>query len=57
MVNSIASELIEMIVEERGVDYLTAAEILYTSDLYEKLENPATAFYYQSPGYVYGFLK
>ncbi|MCF0184762.1 MAG: hypothetical protein HUK01_10620 [Bacteroidaceae bacterium] len=57
MVNSLAAELIEMIVEDRGVDYLTAAEILYRSELYEKLENPSTRLYFQSAGYVYSYLQ
>lgn len=30
-----------------------AMEIYYNSDTFERLKDPATGLYYQSPGYVY----
>jgi len=34
-----------------------ALDVLYNSTLYQKLKDPDTGLYYQSPGYVYSYLK
>ena len=32
-------------------------DMYYNSDTFERLSNPATGLYYQSPGYVYDYLR
>lgn len=34
-----------------------ALRVVYNSEIYEKLINPKTGLYFQSPLYVYDFLK
>ncbi|MBQ3845074.1 MAG: DUF3990 domain-containing protein [Bacteroidales bacterium] len=40
-----------------SVDEQQAFDVVYTSRLFEKLDNPATGLYFQSSGYVYSFLQ
>ena len=39
------------------MDMKEALRTLYTSDTYTKLQDPKTGLYFQSPQYVYAFLK
>lgn len=34
-----------------------AIDVLYTSETFERLQDDATGFYYQSVGYIYSFLQ
>ncbi len=56
MQEDLSRELVEILVEEKGCDVIEAMEILYNSETYARLSNPATGLYYQSAGYVYDFL-
>ena len=49
-------ELIVMLMEEGNMEMETAMNVLYLSETYEKMSNPNTGLYYQSPGYVYSIL-
>ena len=42
--------------EEENMEMETAMNVLYLSETYEKMSNPNTGLYYQSPGYVYSIL-
>lgn len=51
------AELIQILMEEYNYTQDRAMETLYNSDTFERLQNPDTGLYYQSPGYVYSFLN
>ena len=51
------AELIQILMEEYSYTQEKAMETLYNSDTFERLQNPDTGLFYQSPGYVYSFLN
>lgn len=57
MIEGIAKELVLLLMEDFHMDMKTALHTLYTSDTYVKLQDTKTGFYFQSPRYVYDFLK
>lgn len=57
MKEEIVKDMISRLMEERGLTMQQAFDAVYTSHLFEKLNNPATGLYFQSSGYVYSFLK
>ncbi len=57
MIEGIAKELVLLLMEDFNMDMKTALHTLYTSDTYAKLLNTKTGLYFQSPRYVYDFLK
>ena len=52
-----AVELTAMLMEEKKMTLQQALKVLYNSRTYEKLSNPESHLYFQSPGYVYSFLE
>ena len=56
MKEDIVKDLISRLMEERGLSMKDAFDVVYTSRLFEKLNNPKTGLYFQSSGYVYSFL-
>ena len=50
-------DLAVMLVEEYQLSLPKALNILYNSDTYKKLQDERTGLYFQSPVYVYNFLK
>ena len=57
MIDAVAADLIVLLMERRDVDFTTATDMLYSSVTFEKLTNPATGLYFQSPLYVYSYLE
>lgn len=57
MKEEIIKDLISFVMTDKKVDMQSAFDIVYTSELFAKLDNPATGLYYQSSGYVYSYLK
>lgn len=57
MVEYMVQDLVEMIVEVKGMEYDQAMRILYDSATYEKLTDIETGLYRESPAYVYGLLQ
>lgn len=50
-------QLAALLIEERGLNFSTAFSELYNSKTYEKLSNPQTGLYFQSPHYIYDYLE
>lgn len=50
-------DLAVMLMDEHNVSLAEALDILYNSETYEKLQDPATGLYFQSPVYVFDFLQ
>ncbi len=50
-------DLADKLVENFFMTVSQALRVVYNSETYEKLLNPKTGLYFQSPLYVYDFLK
>ena len=57
MVEGMISDLIQILMDRKGLSLPEAADIVYTSKTYEHILNPETMLYFQSPGYVYSYLE
>lgn len=57
MINHVATDLIVLLMEKRGLTFTEAVDTLYSSDTYAKLLEKKTGLYFQSPKYVYSFLE
>jgi len=57
MKEEIVKDMIARLMEERGLSMQEAFDKVYTSRLFEKLDDPKTGLYFQSSGYVYSFLE
>ena len=57
MKEEIVKDLIARIMEEYGFTMQQAFDVVYTSNLFEKLSEPKTGLYFQSSGYVYSILE
>jgi len=56
MKEEIVKDLISRLIDERGLSLQQAFDAVYTSRLFEKLNDPKTGLYFQSSGYVYSYL-
>ena len=54
---SLAKDLIAMLMEKHGLNMEQAFQTYYASNIYQKILNPETGLYFQSPGYVYSYLE
>ena len=50
-------DLADKLVGDFSMTVPEALRVVYNSETYEKLINPKTGLYFQSPLYVYAFLK
>lgn len=50
-------DLADRLIGDFSMTVSQALRVVYNSETYEKLINPKTGLYFQSPIYVYGFLK
>ena len=57
MKESLATELVELLIDEYKITMTEALDILYFSDTYKKLCDINTGLYFQSVLYVYSYLK
>jgi hypothetical protein len=56
MKEEIVKDLISRLIDERGFSMEQAFDAVYTSRLFEKLNDPKTGLFFQSSGYVYSYL-
>lgn len=56
MKNFVTTRMIQILVEEQGVSLEMAIDKVYSSDIYEKLSDPSTGLFFQSPRYVLSYL-
>ena len=57
MKEEIVKDMIARLMDERNLSMHDAFDAVYTSRLFEKLNNPKTGLFFQSSGYVYSFLS
>ncbi len=56
MKEEIVKDMIARLMDERNLSMHEAFDAVYTSRLFEKLNDPKTGLFFQSSGYVYSFL-
>lgn len=57
MIEYMVQDLVEILTEAQGIEYDIAMQIVYDSQVYEKLVDVETGLYRESPAYVYGLLQ
>ena len=57
MKEELTVELADWLMETYGYSPQEALDTLYTSETFDRLQNTATGFYFQSVSYVSSFLK
>ncbi|MDR0989377.1 MAG: hypothetical protein LBM06_07970 [Prevotellaceae bacterium] len=57
MIECLSKDLVLLLMERQGLTMKAAFHTLYDSDTYSKLTNIHAGLYFQSPFYVYDFLK
>ena len=57
LLENLAREVIELLIQERGLTMLMAFDTLYGSNTFRKMERTRTGLYYQSSRYVMELLS
>ncbi|MBO7572865.1 MAG: hypothetical protein J6T48_12010 [Bacteroidales bacterium] len=57
MVETLTSQLIARLMEERSLTMREAMDVVYNSQTFAALNNLNTGLYFQSPAYVYDVLE
>ena len=57
LINATIDQMTAFLMEDYHLELPAALELIYNSQLYEKIINLETGLYYQSPAYNYGLLK
>ena len=57
MVECNARDIALMLMEENNISIEEALRLLYSSKTFENLKNKNSGLYFQSPGYVYEYLR
>lgn len=57
LTDNLLAELLKIIMEKRNANIQDALDILYNSQLYDKINNPETGLYFQSADYNYELLE
>lgn len=55
--DQVTARMIQILVEEQGYSMQDAIDRVYTSPIYEKLSDPSTGLFFQSPRYVLSYLN
>lgn len=56
MQEALTVELTQMLMDNWGYSMQDALTVLYNSETFDRLSDPATGLYFQSAGYVYEYL-
>ena len=54
---TLSKDLIALLMERKGMSMEEAFRCYYDSVIFQKISNPETGLFYQSPGYVYSYLE
>ena len=54
---TLSKDLIALLMERRSMSLEGAFRCYYESTTFQKIANPETGLYFQSPGYVYSYLE
>lgn len=51
------ADLVDHVMAEYHMDLERALDVVYSSEIFQKLSDPATALYKEGPAYIYSYLK
>ena len=57
IINSNVEQIAFYLQEDYELSVIEALDKIYNSKIYDKLQNPHTGLYLQSPDYIYDYLK
>ncbi len=57
LTDNLLAELLKIIMEKRNANIQDALDMLYNSQLYDKINDPETGLYFQSADYNYELLE
>lgn len=57
LTEQIIQDVVEYLVEDQQIEYDKAIDVLYSSQVFQKLIDPACGLYLESSAYVYELLK
>ena len=57
IINSSVEQIAFYLQEDYELSVIEALDKIYNSKIYDKLQNPQTGLYLQSPDYIYDYLK
>lgn len=57
LVEYLLQEIVYMITTDQMLPYDKAMELFYNSEIFDKLQDPETGLYRESPAYVYELFK
>ena len=53
----LVADLVGRVMADYQLDLEKALDVVYSSDIFQKLSDPATALYKEGPAYIYSYLK
>lgn len=53
----LVADLVDRVMADYHLDLEKALDIVYSSELFQKLSDPATSLFKEGPAYVYSYLK
>jgi hypothetical protein len=57
IINSDVERMAQYLIEDDGVTIINALDMIYNSQIYQKLQDRKTWLYLYSPAYIYNYLK
>ncbi len=53
----LVADLVDHVMAEYHMDLERALDVVYSSEIFQKLSDPATTLYKEGPAYIYSYLK
>lgn len=53
----LVTDLVDRVMTEYHLDLEKALDVVYSSEIFQKLSDPATGLYKEGPAYIYSYLK
>ena len=53
----LVADLVDRVMTEYHLDLEKALDVVYSSEIFQKLSDPATGLFKEGPAYVYSYLK
>ena len=53
----LVADLVDLVMTEYHLDLEKALDVVYSSEIFQKLSDPATGLFKEGPAYIYSYLK
>ena len=53
----LVADLVDRVITEYHLDLEKALDVVYSSEIFQKLSDPATGLFKEGPAYIYSYLK